>query len=66
MYSWELDQIFKAKNYCFSFYEFYLLQNKSPQIRYDLSWENNETRCLHVWSIEDDYNWDIYIPISKP
>ena len=46
MYSWELDQIFKAKNYYFSFYEFYLLQNNSPQIRYNLLWENNNEKCL--------------------
>ena len=65
MYSWELDQIFKAKNYYFSFYEFYLLQNNSPQIRYNLLWENNNEKCLYVWSLEDDYSWEIHILIDK-
>ena len=65
MYSWELDQIFKAKNYYFNFYEFYLLQNNSPQIRYNLLWENNNEKCLYVWSLKDDYSWEIHIPIDK-
>lgn len=62
MYNWELNNYFQSVGYKFSnFYDFECIRGSSPQVRFNLNYEDDYETCLNVFTDVVDYHWLIHI-----
>lgn len=61
MYSYEVDTYLKSVDYTFSrFYDFENIRCSSPQVLYNLAYENDYETCLNVFTT-DSWSWKVHI-----
>ena len=57
MYNWELNNYFQSVGYKFNnFYDFECIRGSSPQVRFNLNYEDDYETCLNVFTDDVDYN----------
>ncbi len=62
MYNWELNNYFQSVGYKLNnFYDFERIRGSSPQVRFNLDYEDDYETCLNVFTDDIDYNWKVHI-----
>lgn len=64
MYSWEIDNYLKSKNYKLTFQEVKNVMINSPQINFwkmEELFSNIPNYGKYTWATTDGYHWDYYI-----
>lgn len=56
MYNWELNNYFQSVGYNFE-----CIRGSSPQVRFNLAYEDDYETCLNVFTDDVDYNWKVHI-----